>query len=581
MIKVTIDNVVVEVEEGSTILTASVKAKVKIPTLCYLKGINEIGGCRMCVVEVEGVKNLVTACTYPVTEGMIVRTNSPRVRASRKCTLELLLSDHNKDCLSCERNGNCELQALSDEYDCDSKKYSGEFSKSNIDDSSVSFVRDNSKCIKCRKCVAVCQVVQSVDAIGVGKRGFNTQIGCAFEGKINESTCVNCGQCLINCPTGALTDKSQKLEVLEQLAQKKKRMIVAMAPSVRVTLGEHFGSKIGENVEGKMISALRRLGFDDVFDIDFGADLTIMEESHELISALKSGEKKPLFTSCCPSWVKFVEIFYPEFIKNISTCKSPQQMMSATIKTFYAEKLKVKPSDLYFVSIMPCIAKKFERLRDDQSAGGMGQDTDAVLTVRDLTEMIKVCGIDFMNLEDGKFDEMLGLSSGAGVIFGATGGVMEAALRTLSDTLEKNPLKKVEYLLVRGISGTKEAEIDIAGKKVKLAVVSGLNNARTLLEKIKSGEKEYDFVEVMACPGGCANGGGMPIHPAYVVNNRELAKERADNLYASDVKNNLRKSHENPSIKFIYENYFGKAGGEKAHKILHTTYIDRSKNLKS
>jgi len=581
MIKVSIDGIVVEVEKNCNILSASVKAKVKIPTLCYLKGINEIGGCRMCVVEVEGVKNLVTACTFPVFEGMIVRTNTPRVRASIKCTLELLLSDHNKDCLSCERNGNCELQKLSDEYDCDSSKYSGEVSKSAVDDSSVCFVRDNSKCIKCRKCVAVCQNVQSVDAIGVGKRGFNTQIGCAFEKENADSTCVGCGQCVINCPTGALSDKSQKLEVLDHLAKKDKRMIVAMAPSVRVALGEQFGSKIGENVEGKMISALRRLGFDDVFDIDFGADLTIMEESHELVLSLKNGEKKPLFTSCCPAWIKFVENFYPEFIKNISTCKSPQQMMSATVKTFYAKKLKVKPSDLYFVSIMPCIAKKFERLRDNQSAGGMGQDTDAVLTVRDLTEMIKVCGIDFMNLQDGKFDEMLGLSSGAGVIFGATGGVMESALRTLSDTFEKKPLKEVKYLLVRGLSGTKEAEIEIAGRKVKLAVVSGLNNARTLLEKIKSGEKEYDFVEVMACPGGCANGGGMPIHPAYVVNNREIAKERADNLYASDEKNNVRKAHENPSIKFIYKNFYGEVGGEKAHKILHTSYVDRSKNLKS
>ncbi len=579
MVKVTIDNIVLQAQEGETILSASAKASVKIPTLCYLKDLNVLGGCRMCVVEVEGVKNLVTACTYPVFDGMVVHTHSPRVVNSRRTTLELLLSDHNCDCLSCAKSGNCELQALAKEYDCDSTKYSGEFSNWSVDTSSVSFVRDNSKCIKCRKCVAVCQSLQTVDAIGVSKRGFNTEIGSCFEKNIEDSTCVNCGQCVINCPTGALTDTSQVREVLQHLHDKDKRMVVAMAPSVRVALGEQLGSEIGENVEGKMISALRRLGFDDVFDIDFGADLTVMEESHELIEALENPDRKPLLTSCCPAWIKFVEIFYPEFIGNLSTCKSPQQMMSATVKTFYADKLGLKPKDIYFVSIMPCIAKKFERLRENQSAGKAGPDTDAVLTVRDLAELIKLCGIEFMKLPDGKFDETLGLSSGAGVIFGATGGVMEAALRTVADKIEGKKIRKVEYMLCRGLSGTKEAELDIGGHHVRLAVVSGLNNARQLLEKIKSGEKSFDFVEVMACPGGCANGGGMPVHPSHIVNNRELARERAENLYASDAKNNVRKSHENPAIKYVYENYFGEVGGEKAHKILHTSYVDRSKNL--
>ncbi len=577
MVKVFIDNIEVQVEKGSNILAAAHKAKITIPTLCYLEGREGMGACRMCVVEVAGNKNLVTACTFAVSEGMRVFTNTPRVRASRKCTLELLLSDHNKDCLSCERNGNCELQTLAKEYDCDSNHYDGEKSEFFVDDSSPCFIRDNSKCIKCRKCVEVCQIKQTVDAIGTSGRGFNTQIGCAFGEKISTSTCVECGQCVINCPTGALYDTSQKNEVLEHLAKKDKRMVVAMAPSVRVALGEHLGSKIGENVEGKMISALRRLGFDDVFDVVFGADLTVVEEAQELAQSIKSGKKKPLFTSCCPAWIKFVEKFYPEFIPNVSTCKSPQQMTAATVKTFYAERLGVKPTDIYFVSLMPCIAKKFERTRPGQSADGIHFDTDAVLTVRELTEMIKVCGIDFMNIEEGKFDEVLGLSSGAGIIFGATGGVIEAALRTLSDKLSQKPLEKVEYLLVRGLSGTKEAKVNVDGKEIKVAVVSGLDNARNLLEKIKSGEKEYDFVEVMACPGGCANGGGMPIHPAHIMNTRQIAKERADNLYESDVKNNVRKAHENPAIKFVYKNYFGTPGSEKAIKYLHTHYVDRSK----
>lgn len=577
MVKVFIDNIEVQVEEGSTILVAAHKAKVKIPTLCYLEGLDGMGACRMCVVELEGCKNLVTACTFQVSKGLKVFTNTPRVRASRKCTLELLLSDHNNDCLSCVRSGNCELQALAKEYDCDSNRFSGGKSDFFVDDSSPCFVRDNSKCIKCRKCVAVCQMKQTVDAIGTSGRGFNTQIGCAFGEKISKSTCVECGQCVINCPTGALQDTSQKNEVLSHLAQKDKRMVVAMAPSVRVALGEHLGSEIGENVEGKMISALRRLGFDDVFDVVFGADMTIVEEAQELAESLKTAKNKPVFTSCCPAWIKFVEKFYPEFIPNVSTCKSPQQMTAATVKTFYADRLGVKPTDLYFVSLMPCIAKKFERLRPGQSADGVHPDTDAVLTVRELADMIKVCGIDFMNLEEGKFDEILGTSTGAGIIFGVTGGVIEAALRTLGDKLNKTPIKKVEYLLVRGLSGTKEAQVEVAGRKVKIAVVSGLNNARNLLEKIKSGEKEYDFVEVMACPGGCANGGGMPIHPAHVMNTRQIAKERADNLYESDVKNNLRKAHENPAVKFVYDNYFGHPGSEKAVKFLHTYYIDRSK----
>lgn len=577
MISLTIDGVKVEVEEGSTILQASKKANIKIPTLCFLKEINEIGACRMCLVEVEGMRGLVASCVYPASDGMVVYTNTKRVRDSRKCTLELLLSDHEQNCLSCARNLNCELQALAKEYDCDSYKYAGEKSKAKVDDSSPCFIRDNKKCIKCKRCVAVCSARQSVDVIGTNKRGFNSYIGCAYEGKLGESNCVNCGQCVINCPTGALREKSQKQEVLNVLSEKTKRTIVAMAPSVRVALAEMFGGEIGLNVEGKIITALKRLGFNDVFDVNFAADLTIMEEAHEFIDRF-TNKKGTMFTSCCPAWIKFVEHFYPEFIPNLSSCKSPQQMLGATIKTYYAQKLGVKAEDLYFVSIMPCIAKKFERLRENQNAAGV-QDVDAVLTVRELGEMIKTSGIDFMNLEDGDFDKPLGISSGSGVIFGATGGVMEAALRTLADTLEGREIDNIDYLLVRGLKGTKEAEIEVAGNKVRVAVVSGLKNARTLLEKIKSGEKQYDFVEVMACPGGCANGGGMPIHPADIVNNKNIAQLRAKGLYNSDLKNQYRKSHKNPAIQDVYKNFFGSPGGEKAHHILHTTYVDR-KNKK-
>jgi len=575
MVKLTIDGVSVEVEEGSTILQASVKANIKIPTLCYLKEINEIGACRMCLVEVEGMRGLITSCAYPVSDGMIVHTNTKRVRESRKNTLELLLSDHEQNCLSCSRSLNCELQALAKEYDCDSHKYDGEKSNAKIDDSSECFIRDNRKCIKCRRCVAVCSARQSVDVIGVNKRGFESHVGCVYDSKIGESKCVNCGQCVINCPTGALQDKSQKGLVLDALASKEKRMIVAMAPSVRVAVGEMLGSDIGENVEGKMITALRKLGFQDVFDIDFAADLTIMEEANEFIERLNSN-KGVMFTSCCPAWVKFVEEFYPEFIPNLSTCKSPQQMFGAVIKSYYAKKLNVDPASLFFVSVMPCIAKKFERLRENQSEDGV-IDVDAVLTTRELSELIKTSGINFMELEDGEFDKPLGISSGSGVIFGATGGVMEAALRTVADTIEKKDIQEIDYLLVRGLNGTKEAEIEVGGKKVKIAVVSGLKNARQLLEKIKSGEKKYDFVEVMSCPGGCANGGGQPIHPAHIVNNKKIAEMRAKGLYQSDLKNKYRKSHKNPAIIEIYETFFTKPGSEKAHKHLHTTYIDRTK----
>ncbi len=578
MINLTINDIPVSVEEGSTILSASVKAGVKIPTLCFLKETNEVGACRVCLVEVAGMRNLVASCVFPVSEGMQVYTNTPRVRESRKNTIELILSTHNQDCLSCSRNLNCELQALAKEYDCDTHKYDGEKPEAIVDNSSPCFKRDNSKCILCGKCVAVCASKQSVHAIGKIARGFKTQIGSAFKKPVCDSDCVNCGQCVINCPTGALIDVSQEKEVMNAIYNKDKRVVVAMAPATRVALGECFGNKIGENCEKKMVSALKRLGFDDVFDVNFAADLTIMEEGHEFIERVKAKKTGPMFTSCCPGWVKFVETFYPEFINNLSTCKSPQQMFGAICKTYYAEKLNMKPEDIYVVSIMPCIAKKFERLRDDQEAAGKGiKDVDAILTARELADLIKKSGIDFNNLDDADFDLPLGMSSGAGVIFGASGGVMEAALRTVADVLENKSLNKIDYLQVRGLQGTKEATLTVAGKELNIAVVSGLANARALMEEIKSGNKNYDFVEVMACPGGCINGGGMPIHPAHVINTTEIPKERAKGLYKSDEKNVIRKSHENKAVMELYKTYLGDFGGEKAHHLLHTSYVDRSK----
>jgi len=578
MINLTINDIPVSVEEGSTILKASVKAGVKIPTLCFLKEINEVGACRVCLVEVEGMRNLVASCVFPVSEGMKVYTNTPRVRESRKNTIELILSNHNQNCLSCPRNLNCELQALAKEYDCDAHKYDGEKTESKIDNSSPCFIRDNSKCILCGKCVAVCAAKQSVHAIGKIARGFKTQIGSAFKKPVCETGCVNCGQCVINCPTGALSDVSQEKEVLNAIYNKEIRTIVAMAPATRVAIGECFNNKFGTNNEKKMVAALKRLGFDDVFDVNFAADLTIMEEGHEFIERVKAGKKGPMFTSCCPGWVKFVEGFYPEFIDNLSSCKSPQQMFGAICKTYYAEKLGIDPKNLYVVTIMPCIAKKFERLRDDQNAAGKDiKDVDAILTARELANLIEKSGIDFNGLEDADFDLPLGMSSGAGVIFGASGGVMEAALRTVADILENKSLEKIDYLQVRGLQGVKEAKLTVAGIDLSIAVVSGLSNARNLLEEIKAGKKQYDFVEVMACPGGCINGGGMPIHPGHVVNNVEIPKLRAEGLYKSDSKNKIRKSHENPAVMELYKTYLGEMGGEKAHHILHTTYVDRTK----
>ena len=566
------------VESGTTILDACRDAGIKIPTLCYLEKINCIGACRVCVVEVKGARSLVAACTYPIDrEGTEIFTNTPKVIKSRKTTVELLLSDHDQKCLSCARNTNCELQALAYELGCDAERFKGAKNVSEKDESSVCFVRDNNKCILCRRCVAVCEKVQSVSVIGANNRGFDTSIGCAFESDIKNHTCVGCGQCVVNCPTGALTEKEEIDNVLAAIADPSKHVVVGTAPSVRVALGEEFGYPIGTDTEGKMVAALRRMGFDRVFDVDFAADLTIMEEGFELIHRLQEGGALPMMTSCSPAWIKFCEINYPELIPNLSTAKSPQQMFGAAVKTYYAEKSGIDPKDIYVVSVMPCIAKKFEKTRPYQNAAGV-PDIDAVLTTRELARMIKRQGLQYSLLPDEKFDDPLGVSTGAGVIFGATGGVMEAALRTVADLVEGKELENVEYKAVRGQKGIKSASLTLGGKEIKIAVASSLANARVLMDEVKAGTSPYHFIEIMSCPGGCVNGGGQPIHDAATRQRLDIPGLRAKAIYANDKANVCRKSYKNPAIIAVYDEYLGKPGSEKAHHILHTQYIDRSKD---
>ncbi len=575
MVNLKINNIPVEVEEGATILEAARKAGVRIPTLCYLKDINAIGACRMCVVEVKGARSLCAACVYPVNEGMEVFTSTPKVLESRRTTLELILSDHNKSCLSCVRSGNCELQSLCNEYGVDQSRFTGATNSEPKDESTCYLVRDNTKCILCRRCVAACRN-QQVAVIGPNARGFDTHIGCAFEMNLSDVPCVACGQCIVSCPTGALKEKEEIPAVEAALADPNKVVVVAPAPAVRAALGEEFGLPIGTNVEGKMVTAMRRLGFDKVFDVDFGADLTIMEEGTEFIERLTHGGKLPMITSCSPGWIKYCEHYYPDMLDNLSSCKSPMQMYGAVIKTYFAEKNGLDPKNIFVVGVMPCTAKKFEKGRDDENAAGV-PDVDAVLTTRELARMIKNHGIMFTELPDSEFDAPLGMSTGAGVIFGATGGVMEAALRTVVEILEKKPLKKLDFDDVRGIEGVKEASYMVAGKKVNVAVASGLSNAKKVLDAVKNGEKDYHFIEIMCCPGGCVNGGGQPIQPASVRQDIDLRAARAKALYSQDAEMPMRKSHENPAVKELYDTYLEKPGSHKAHRILHTSYVKRGK----
>ncbi len=575
MVNVKINNMDYKVAPGSTVLEAAREAGIDIPTLCYLKDMNEIGACRMCMVEVKGARTLVASCVHPVNEGMEIQTNTPKVQKSRKMTLEMILSIHNKKCLTCDRSNNCELQSLCKELGVeDETRWEGAMPDVSTDTSSVHLVRDNSKCITCRRCVAACQN-QHVAVIGANNRGFDTTIGCAFEAKLADVPCISCGQCINVCPTGALREKDDVDKVFEAISDPDKIVIVQTAPSVRAALGEDFGMPIGTNVEGKMVAALRRLGFDKVFDTDFGADMTIMEEATEFLDRVQNGGTLPIITSCSPGWVKFCEHYYPDLIDHLSSCKSPQQMTGALIKTWYAEKENIDPSKIVSVSIMPCVAKKFEIGRDDQSGAKHYPDLDFALTTRELAKMIKKAQLNFARLPDEKFDAAMGESTGAAVIFGATGGVMEAALRTAADVLTGQSLDSIDYKEVRGTEGFKEAVYNVAGLDVKVAVVSGLNNANELLSKIRAGEADYHIVEVMCCPGGCVNGGGQPIQPATVRNFVDIKKLRASALYNQDKDMPLRKSHDNPTVKKCYDEFLGKPGSHLSHDLLHTSYVKR------
>ena len=577
-INITINGMAVEAPKGSTILQAAKGAGIDIPTLCYLKEINEIGACRICMVEADEGRGarLVASCVYPITEGMKVYTNTPKVIEYRKKTLQLILSDHDKKCLSCVRSGKCELQKLCHDFGVDDEnKYEGIANEFEIDYSAAHMVRDNNKCINCRRCIAACEKTQGIGVIGANNRGFITEISSPFGMGLGETACVCCGQCIAVCPTGAIYEKSDVDKIMAAIADPTKHVVVQTAPAVRAALGEPFGIPMGTGVEGKMAAALRRIGFEKVFDTDFAADVTIMEEATELLGRVTNGGVLPMITSCSPGWIKFCEHYYPDQLAHLSSCKSPQQMFGGILKTYYAEKMGWDPKDIVSVSVMPCTAKKFEIGRPDQSAAGV-PDLDYTMTTRELARLIERCGINFKELPDEAFDDPMGESTGAAVIFGATGGVMEAALRTavwkLTGETNDSPL---EFKEVRGVEGIKEATYEVAGISVKVAVASGLQNARVIMDKIRAGEADYTFVEIMACPGGCVNGGGQPQVPASVRNFTDIRAERAKALYNYDENMPRRKSHENESVKKLYAEYFGEPNSHRAHEVLHTTYVER------
>ena len=575
-VTLTIDGQEVKAKKGITILEAAKQVGIDIPTLCFLKDINEVGDCRVCVVEVEGRRGFATSCIQKVEEGMVVHTHTPNVLEARHVILDLIISNHSKDCLTCTRSGNCELQKLATKFNVLNIEFPGERTKHKIDDLSPSIVRDFEKCILCRRCISACKKVQGIGAIDCINRGFESCISTVEDKSLNDVNCTFCGQCIQSCPTGALHEKETIDDVWIKLKDPESYVIVQTAPAVRAALGEEFQMEVGTNVTGKMVTALKRLGFDKVFDTNTGADFTIMEEANEFIERFTNGGTLPMITSCSPGWVKYIEMNYPELLPHLSSCKSPHEMFGAILKSYYAEKEGIDPRKMYVVSVMPCIAKKFERQRKEMQNEGM-YNVDNVITTRELARMIKQANIEFTKLEDTNFDSPMGEATGAGAIFGTTGGVMEAALRTAQDTLTGQDLDKIDFEQVRGGDGIKRATVNIAGKDIKVVAASGLKNAQEILEEIKSGKSDYQFVEIMACPGGCVMGGGQPIRSSKERAEKDIRKLRADCLYSIDEKSTIRKSHENPIIKKIYKDYLEKPGSHKAHELLHTEYEKREK----
>ncbi|MBR0351487.1 MAG: iron hydrogenase small subunit [Clostridia bacterium] len=576
LINLTIDNKKVSVPAGTTVLEAARTVGIDIPTLCFLKEINEVGDCRVCLVEIEGRRGFATSCIQKVEEGMVVHTNTKDVLEARKVVLDLIISNHKVECLTCVRSGNCELQDIAKKFNITGLEFEGERIEHEIDDESPSIVRDFNKCILCRRCVATCKKVQKVGAIETINRGFEACVSTVDNKSLNDVNCTFCGQCIQNCPTGALHEKDSTGEVWRKLKDEDVYVIAQTAPAVRAALGEEFGMEVGTNVTGKMVTALKELGFDKVFDTNTGADFTIMEEANELIERIQNGGTLPMITSCSPGWVKYIEMNYPDQLAHVSSCKSPHEMFGALLKTYYAKKEGIDPAKIFVVSVMPCIAKKFERQRTEMQNDGM-YDVDAVITTRELARMIKQGNIDFVKLEDSEFDNPMGEATGAAAIFGTTGGVMEAALRTAQDTLTGKDLEEIDFKEVRGGKGIKKATVKIGDKEIKVVAASGLANAQEIMEEIKSGKADYQFVEIMACPGGCIMGGGQPIKKSKERLDKDIRKLRADCLYSIDEKSKIRKSHENPVVKKIYKEFLEKPGSHVAHDLLHTTYVKREK----
>ena len=576
MVNLKIDDKKVCVPEGTTILEAARQAGIDIPTLCFLKDINEVGDCRMCIVEVEGRKGFATSCIQTVEEGMVVHTHTQNVLEARHVILDLIISNHDKDCLTCTRSGNCELQDLAIKFNVLDIEFPGEKTVHKRDDKSPAIVRDFNKCILCRRCVATCKKIQQIGSIDCINRGFESCISTTYDHSLNDVDCTFCGQCIESCPTGALHEKENINDVWAKLKDPDTYVVVQTAPSIRVALGEEFGMEIGTNVTGKMIAALKRLGFDKVFDTNTGADFTIMEEATELVKRLRNNDNLPMTTSCCPAWVKYTEMFYPENIPHLSSCKSPHQMLGAVIKSYFADKNHIDPSKIYVVSVMPCIAKKYERQREELKVNGIS-DVDAVITTRELARMIKQANIDFPKLEDEEFDNPMGEATGAGAIFGTTGGVMEAALRAAYELITGEELQNVEFEQVRGAKGIKKATVQMGDKEVRVAVAHGLGNAKKIMEEIKSGKADYQFVEVMACPGGCIMGGGQPIKNSKTRATVDVRRKRAEAMYSIDERSTIRKSQDNTILKAIYKEYIGQPGEHRAHELLHTHYTKKEK----